>query len=97
MNYPLVLAISLLSLVISSGSMIYSIIETRSTVHLDPELERLAIAYFRDQEQRRAHAQTVDAANKAAEEKLVIPVPSQSREFDALPPLEIPASTPKPR
>jgi hypothetical protein len=97
MNNPLALIIASLSMAVSSGTMIYSVIVPRQEAHINPELERLALAYFQDQEERRTYGRTVDAANHAAEENLVIPLPSQSHEFDALPRLEIPASTPKPR
>jgi hypothetical protein len=97
MNNPLAVIIASLSMAVSSGTMVYSVIVPRQEVHINPELERLALAYFQDQEDRRVYGHTVDAANHAAEQKLVIPLPSQSREFDDLPRLDIPVSTPKPR
>jgi hypothetical protein len=97
MNNPLALIIASLSMAISSGTMIYSVIETRSTIHLDPELERLALGFLQEEERRREYDRKVDAETHRVEQNLVIPLPSQSREFDALPRLEIPVSTPKPR
>jgi hypothetical protein len=55
-----------------SGMMIYSTMDVR--VRLNPELEQRAIAYLREQERRTEYGRKVDAANKAAEQNLNIPL-----------------------
>lgn len=54
--------VAVLSVALSmAGMMVYSAIEVRSVVRLNPEIERLAIDYLRDQERRREQARKVDA------------------------------------
>jgi hypothetical protein len=60
-----------------AGLMIYSTIEVRAAVRLNPELERLAVEYLRKEEQRREHGRKVDEANRKAERDVVIPMPTQ--------------------
>jgi hypothetical protein len=73
MHNPLALIIAILSLVISSGTMIYSVIETRSEIHLDPELERLALGFLKEEEKHREYVRKVDAETHRVEQNLVIP------------------------
>ena len=74
-------------MVAASGMMLHSVSEIQSTVRLNPELERLAIAYLRDQEQRREYARKVDQANWAAEQNLKLPLdlPPVQLNFDTAP------------
>lgn len=58
------------AIILASSMMIHSVLEARAVVRLDPELQRLAVAYLRDQEERREHSRMVDAANLAAEQNL---------------------------
>jgi hypothetical protein len=87
MKIPLALVIAILSLAISSGTMVYSVTQSRSEIHLDPELERLALGYLQDQEQHRAYIRKVDAANHAAEQSQSTPI--------ELPALNLDVSKPK--
>jgi hypothetical protein len=87
MKIPIALFIAILSLAISAGTMVYSVRETRSEIHLDPELERLALGFLKEEERRREEDRKVDAETHRVEQNLVIPMPSQSKEFDALPKL----------
>jgi len=73
MNNTLAVILASLSMAISSGTLVHSLAQPRQEIHLDPELERLALAYLQDQEERRAYVRKVDAANRAAEQNLVIP------------------------
>jgi hypothetical protein len=84
MKIPLALLIAILSLVISSGSMIYSVKQTRSEVHLDPELERLALGFLQEEEKHRAYGKKVDAETHRTEQNLVIPA-----DIDWNPPLNV--------
>ena len=70
---PLIAALALL---MASATMIY-VIEVRSVVRLDPELERLAIAYLREQAQRSEYIRKADQANRNAEREMVLPMPPQ--------------------
>jgi hypothetical protein len=67
-----------------SGLMVYSAINVH--VRLNPELEQRAIAYLREQERRTEYGRQVDAANKAAEENIHIPL--------GLPPVKLDFSKP---
>jgi hypothetical protein len=68
MNNPLAIILASLSMAISSGTLVHSLAQQpRQEIHLDPELERLALAYLQDQEEHRAYIRKVDEANRALE------------------------------
>jgi hypothetical protein len=85
MKIPLALFVAILSLAISTGTMVYSVRETR-TQRINPELERLALAFFKAEEERRAHGRQVDAANARAEENIVVPLPTPTLPDFGVPP-----------
>jgi hypothetical protein len=69
MNNTLAVILASLSMAISSGTMMHSLAQnqTRQEIHLDPELERLALGFLQEEEKRREYVRKVDAANHAAE------------------------------
>jgi hypothetical protein len=81
----LALVIAIFSLAVSSGAVIYSVRETR-TQRINPELERLALAFFKAEEERRAHGRQVDAANARAEANIVVPLPTPTLPDFGVPP-----------
>ena len=64
-------------MLLASGLMLTSVIEFRATMRLDPELERLAIAYYRDQQERREYGRKVEEANRKAESSVALPMPTR--------------------
>jgi hypothetical protein len=81
----LALIIAIVSLAVSSGAVVYSVRETR-TQRINPELERLALAFFKAEEERRAHGRQVDAANARAEANIVVPLPTPTLPDFGVPP-----------
>ena len=81
----LALIIAMFSLAVSSGAVVYSVRETR-TQRINPELERLALAFFKAEEERRAHGRQVDAANARAEANIVVPLPTPTLPDFGVPP-----------
>ena len=78
MRIPLALFIAILSMALSSSAVVVSV---RQEFRIDAELERLSLAYFQFEEDRRAYAAKVDAANREAEQNFKLNLPSSS-EFD---------------
>jgi hypothetical protein len=76
----LIVAVAML---VASGMQMYSSIKIQAVLQMDPELERLAIAYYRDQQERRAEIRKIDAANKAAEQNFKLNLPSVSENAKA--------------
>jgi hypothetical protein len=81
----LALIIAIVSLAVSSGAVVYSVRETR-TQRINPELERLALAFFKAEEERRAHGRQVDAANARAEANIVVPLATPTLPDFGVPP-----------
>jgi hypothetical protein len=73
MKIPIALFIAILSLAISAGTMVYSVRDSRSVIHLDPELERLARGFLQEEERRREEYRKTDAETHRVEQNLVIP------------------------
>ena len=87
MNNTLAVILASLSMAISSGTMMHSLAQnqTRQEIHLDPELERLALGFLQEEEKRREYVRKVDAANHAAEQNLVKPTDLPPADFDFSP------------
>jgi hypothetical protein len=68
----LVVAVAML---VASGMQMYTAVKIQAVLQMDPELERLAIAYYRDQQERREIGRRIDEANRKAERDVFIPMP----------------------
>lgn len=71
MKTSIALVIATISLTLSSGNVIYSIVEK----HRNSELEKAALAFFKEEEAKRAYYKKVQQDNRNAEAAFQLNMP----------------------